>query len=282
MLCHASLKSSQVKSSQVKSSQVCYKSLLAFSAVFPCLAHSQSLIQVGFATGMLQQDYQELSASAPNGIFNQETGNLNTWQIQANYLPTLSISKLNLPLYVQVQYSQSMGNTQYDGFLQQGKILIPFMSKTNNHLQDVQFSIGLPFTHQSFQLTPLVSYSYHTWQRDLSQYQETYHHQAVALGLLAVWQINPQWQMTSQFSAGQMQSAQLNVPHVQFIASLGTQTIKTAHAQLAYDVNPYWQLALSANYQHYRYGQSAVNNGLFAPESITKQRSLLASLNYTY
>jgi hypothetical protein len=155
------VKSSQVKSSQVKSSQVksAIKSLLAFSAVFPCLAHSQSLIQVGFATGMLQQDYQELSASAPNGIFNQETGNLNTWQIQANYLPTLSISKLNLPLYVQVQYSQSMGNTQYDGFLQQGKILIPFMSKTNNHLQDVQFSIGLPFTHQSFQLTPLVSYS---------------------------------------------------------------------------------------------------------------------------
>ncbi|MDO9177656.1 MAG: hypothetical protein Q7U16_04905, partial [Agitococcus sp.] len=59
------------------------------------------LAQISIATGILQQDYREFSASAPNGIFNQETGNLNTWQIQANYLPTLSISKLNFLLYLQ-------------------------------------------------------------------------------------------------------------------------------------------------------------------------------------
>jgi hypothetical protein len=52
--------------------------------------------------------------------------------------------------------------------------------------------------------------------------------------------------------------------------------------QLAYCLNPQWQFALSADYQHYGYGQSALNNGLFAPESTTKQRGFLASLNYAY
>ena len=83
----------------IPSSQGCYKSLLTLSAIFPCLAHSQPLSQISIATGILQQDYREFSASAPNGILDRETGNLNTWQIQASYLPT--ISKLNLPLYLQ-------------------------------------------------------------------------------------------------------------------------------------------------------------------------------------
>ena len=85
----------------IPSSQGCYKSLLTLSAIFPCLAHSQPLAQNSIATGILQQDYRELSPSAPNGILDQETGNLNIMQIHANYLPTLSISKLSFLLYLQ-------------------------------------------------------------------------------------------------------------------------------------------------------------------------------------
>lgn len=76
----------------IPSSQACYKSLLTLSAIFPSLTHSQPLVQISVATGIMQQDYRELSANTPNGIFNQETGNLNIWQIQANYFPILSIS----------------------------------------------------------------------------------------------------------------------------------------------------------------------------------------------
>jgi len=266
----------------IPSSQGCYKSLLTLSAIFPCLAHSQPLAQISIATGILQQDYREFSASAPNGIFNQETGNLNTWQIQANYLPTLSISKLNLPLYLQGQYRHSNGNTQYDGYLQQGQMLIPFESTTKNNLQDIQASIGLRLTPQPVQVVPFVAYVDHTWKRGLSQYQETFSHKSLALGVSTTWQINAKWEALGLFSVGQMQSAQINVPQVSFLASLGTQIIKTAQAQLAYGFNQHWQLALSANYQHYGYGQSTLSNGFIEPESMTKQRSVLTSLHYIY
>ena len=189
----------------IPSSQGCYKSLLTLSAIFPCLAHSQPLSQISIATGILQQDYREFSASAPNGIFNQETGNLNTWQIQANYLPTLSISKLNLPLYLQGQYRHSNGNTQYDGYLQQGQMLIPFESTTKNNLQDIQASIGLLLTPQPVQVVPFVAYVDHTWKRGLSQYQETFSHKSLALGVSTTWQINAKWEALGLFSVGQMQ-----------------------------------------------------------------------------
>lgn len=266
----------------IPSSQGCYKSLLTLSAIIPNLAHSQPLVQISVATGIMQQDYKELSANTPNGIFNQETGNLNIWQIQANYLPTLSISKLNLPLSLQGQYRHSNGDTQYDGYLQQGQMLIPFESTTKNNLQDIQVSIGLRLTPQPVQVVPFVAYVDHTWQRGLSQYQETFSHKSLALGLSSSWQINHKWEILGLFSVGQMQSAQIHVPQVSFSASLGTQTIKTIQTQLAYSLNPHWQIALSANYQRYGYGQSILSNGFFEPESITKQRSFLTSLNYVY
>lgn len=266
----------------ISSSQACYKSLLTLSAIFPCLAHSQPLAQISIATGILQQDYREFSASAPNGIFNQETGNLNTWQIQANYLPILPIGILNLPLYLQGQYRQSSGNTQYDGYLQQGKMLTPFASKTNNNLQDMQVSVGLRLRPQPFQVVPFASYLDHTWRRGLSQYQETFSHKSLALGVSTTWQINAKWEVLGLFSVGKMQSAQINTPQVSFSASLGTRTIKTLQAQLAYSLNQHWKLALSADYQRYSYGESTISNGFFEPASKTQQRSVLAGMYYYY
>ncbi len=266
----------------IPSSQACYKSLLTLSAIFPSLTHSQPLVQISVATGIMQQDYRELSANTPNGIFNQETGNLNIWQIQANYFPILSISTLSLPLSLQGQYRHSNGDTQYDGYLQQGQMLFPFESTTKNSLQDIEFSLGIRVIPQPVQVVPFVAYVDHTWKRGLSQYQETFSHKSLALGVSTTWQINAKWEALGLFSVGQMQSAQINVPQVSFSASLGTQIIKTAQAQLAYGFNQHWQLALSANYQHYGYGQSILSNGFFEPESITKQRSFLTSLNYVY
>jgi hypothetical protein len=99
------------------------------------------------------------------------------------------------------------------------------------------------------------------------------------LGLLALRKI---LRYFSAVCLNAPQSAQINVPQVSFLASLGTQIIKTAQAQLAYGFNQHWQLALSANYQHYGYGQSTLSNGFIEPESMTKQRSVLTSLHYIY
>ncbi len=204
------------------------------------------------------------------------------WQIQANYLPTLPIGKLNLPLYVQGQYRQSDGNTQYNGYLQQGQMLTSFVSKTNNNVQDVELSVGLRFNHQAFQLTPLASYSYHTWQRDLLQYQEVFHHQALLLGALATWQINAQWQINSQLRVGRISTARIDVPQLSFDASLASKSLKTAQVSIAYRINKHWQAAVTADYQRYGYGESAISNGFFEPASKTQQRRVLAGMYYYY
>jgi outer membrane scaffolding protein for murein synthesis (MipA/OmpV family) len=116
----------------------------------------------------------------------------------------------------------------------------------------------------------------------LLQYQEVFHHQALLLGALATWQMNAQWQINSQLRVGRISTARIDVPHLSFDMSLASKSLKTAQVSIAYRINQHWQAAVTADYQRYGYGESAISNSFFEPASKTKQRSVLAGMYYYY
>ena len=265
----------------IPSSQGCYKSLLTLSAIFPCLAHSQPLSQISIATGILQQDYREFSASAPNGILDRETGNLNIMQIQANYLPTLSIGKLNLPLYLQGQYRQSTGNTQYDGYLQQGYYFTPYHTETANTIKDGHLRLGARIdVSNQWQLAPYTEYGQHRWLRTLTQYQETFRHNNLSFGVLTQYQPVKKWQLQLDVATGQIKNAHINIPNLKFSASLGNERVTNLDMTVNYNFSQKLSVGLSGTYSEYRYGASNVITGLQEPDSLSRQHTLAIQLTY--
>ena len=91
---------------------------------------------------------------------------------------------------MQAHASYAQGQTDYSGYLQQGVTLTPYSSRTGNTMQALRLRVGLPlnaFTEQPWaqRIAPYSEQSWHRWQRNLTQYGETFTRQTTFLGVMA-------------------------------------------------------------------------------------------------
>ena len=174
------------------------------------------------STGSHQQHYteQDTQGLTTDGVLDRETGRQNhlglaaNWQTQNGWL-------------LGVTGQRQTGATDYQGYLQDGNgDLRPYNSRTGNTATQWQVHIGYainadtwPTMPASLQVTPLLQWGQHRWQRNLAQYSESYRFQTYALGAKAQWQAKPGLVLEGQILAGRAQAAHVSVGSFDFVAT---------------------------------------------------------------
>lgn len=235
--------------------------------------------EIEAAAGFLDFDYTEYSSKAPNGVLDTEKGRLTTGSVLGRYQSTAS----KIPWLMQVRYEGATGDTNYDGYLQQGTLLSPFNAKTGNEFDEIDVRFGLPFHHRHVgKLMPFMETGWHEWRRRLVSYEEVYQHQVVRLGLSGDWRASSHWQTNAEISLGKLRNSQVIINSLGVVLPLQDKQQWRASVGLLYHVNPQWVLGAGWQFERFEYGRSSVIRGVFEPDSRSEifRSSLLMS--YTF
>lgn len=225
--------------------------------------------------GDYQQDYREQDTQGltPDGTLDTETGKQSSigialrWQTANHWL-------------VHLQAQRQSGVTNYQGYLQAGTTLTPYLAHTGNVA--VQYSINLGYALNatnwsalpaSWQITPLLQLGKHQWQRNLVQYSETYDYTTQAIGALVQWQPKAGTVLELQAVQGHTQSASVDAPALGFAASQPGDTFRQWQLGISQDLAALtgkealagWRIVARYTNSQYGHGASPLVNGLQAP-----------------
>nr|MDP2190315.1 hypothetical protein [Rhodoferax sp.] len=132
--------------------------------------------------GSTQPDYREPDPLGRVNPLNSETGSIPTTQATLRWRGQLAQALPELALQAQASYAQ--GQTDYNGYLQQGLTLTPYRARTGNTLQALSLRVGLPLNALTRQpwAQAIAPYAEQSWQRNLTQYGETFTWQTIRTG----------------------------------------------------------------------------------------------------
>jgi hypothetical protein len=146
---------------------------------------------IGLSAGRQVQDYREQDTlrSTRDGLLDTEQGSLGAQRIQARW-------QFDSGWVVDLSGQRASGSTRYDGYLQSGGGLTAFQARTGNTLQAWRGTVAYALSSAQMgwlpadgQLLALAQVGTDRWRRQLTQYDETYHHDRWALG--GQWQWVP-------------------------------------------------------------------------------------------
>ena len=170
---------------------------------------------VALNVGQQQQNYRELDTQGltTDGTLNRESGAQTHAQTALRWQWASGIT-------AQLSHARQNGATAYQGYLQNGAgNLTPYAARTGNVAHQTSVQLGYAINSgnnatipSNWQLTPLLAYTQHHWQRNLAQYSETYRHTSTAAGLRLQWQATPSTVIEAQALLGRTQPARATVP----------------------------------------------------------------------
>jgi hypothetical protein len=222
--------------------------------------------------GTTRHHYREPDPLGRVNPLDSETGSVPTTQATLRWRGQLAQALPELAL--QAHASRAQGQTAYNGYLQAGSTLTPYSARTGNTLQALSLRVGLPlnaFTQQSWAqaIAPYAEQSWQRWQRNLTQYGETFTWQTTTLGVMAVWPLAelglPQlsrFTLEADLAIGRSRRLHMAAPALGFAADLGGADIQSAALALHYAVTPTWLLGLRYAAQRSNFGASASVAGL--------------------
>lgn len=242
--------------------------------------------------GMTRHDYSEPDLLGRVNPLDRETGVIPTTQVTLRWRgrPTQAFPELA----VQAKASYAQGQTDYNGYLQQGNTLTPYSARTGNTLQALSLRVGLPlnaFTQKpwAYHIAPYVEQNWHQWQRNLTQYGETFDWQATRLGVMAVWPLAelglPQlarFTLEADLAIGRTRNTHMAAPALGFAADLGEADIQSASLAVHYAVTPTWLLGLRYAVEQRNFGASPMVGGLQYPGANHRGQSLLVSVGINF
>lgn len=258
-------------------------------AAAPALRWWRSLT---LSQGITQPDYREPDPLGRVDPLNSETGSIPTTQATLRWRGQLAQA---LPeIVVQAHASYAQGQTGYNGYLQQGNTLTPYRARTGNTLRALSLRVGLPLSALTQQpwaqhIAPYAEQSWQRWQRNLTQYGETFTWQTTSLGVMALWPLAdlglPQFArftLEADLAAGRTRSPYIAAPALGFAADLGSTSTRSAALALHYAATPTWLLGLRYEAQRMHFGASPIVAGLQYPGSSSNEQSLAISFAYHY
>ena len=169
-------------------------------------------------------------------------------------------------------------------------MLTPFAANTGNTLQTLHLRIGLPINaltqHPWAQhIAPYAEQSWQRWQRNLTQYGETFDWQTSTLGVMGIWPLAelglPQlarFTLEADVAVGRTRSPHVSAPTLGFAADLGEANSQSAALGLHYAVTPRWSLGLNYTTQRTSIGTSASIGGLQFPGANYNSQGWLVSI----
>lgn len=227
------------------------------------------------ATGTHRQNYRErdISVLTVDGTLDTEVGNQKTisvalrWQFETGWL-------------LHLRGIRQSGITYYNGYLQAGNTLTPYAALSGNTATQYGMTIGyalnastLDLIPEHWQVSPLLYYSQHHWQRNLVQYGETYDHATRALGVLLQWQPRLGTVLEVQTLQGESRPARVSVPTLNFAATQPGGSFSEWQLAVSQDASAltgteslkHWRITARYINSRYDHAASPVVNGLQAP-----------------
>ncbi len=180
--------------------------------------------------GITRHDYREPDPLGRVDPLDSETGDIPTTQATLRWRGKLTQALPEMVAQAQASYAQ--GQTDYNGYLQQGITLTPYQARTGNTFQDYHLRVGLPLnaltqpspSHRWTQhIAPYLEQGWHHWQRNLAQYGETYTWQSTSLGVMALWSLaesglpqGSRYTVEADISTGRTNHSHINAPALGF------------------------------------------------------------------
>lgn len=254
-------------------------------AVAPAVRSWRSL---SLSQGITHHNYREPDPRGRVNPLNGETGSIPATQATLRWRGRLAQALPELVLQAQASYAK--GETAYDGYLQQGSTLTPYSSHTGNTLQARSLRVGLPLnlvTQQPWtqHIAPYAEQSWNRWQRNLTQYGETFTWQTTTLGVMVVWPLAelglPQltrFTLEADLAVGRSRSPHMVAPALGFAADLGETGAQSAALALHYAVTPTFRLGLRYAARRSNFGASPSVAGLQYPGASHNSQSWLVSV----
>lgn len=242
--------------------------------------------------GTTRHHYREPDPLGRVSPLDSETGSVPTTQVSLRWRGKVDHALPELALQAQASYVQ--GQTAYRGYLQQGNTLTPYSARTGNTLQAWSLRGGLPlnaFTRQPWarHIASYAEQSWHHWQRELTQYGETFAWQATTLGVMAVWPLAElglsqldRFVLEADLAVGRSRRSHITVSALGFAARLEETRIQSAALALHYEVARTWLIGLRFEAQRSSFGASPIVVGLQYPGAIRSRKSLIASVGYHF
>lgn len=242
--------------------------------------------------GSTNRHYREPDPLGRVDPLNSETGSIPTTQATLRWRGQLAQA---LPdIVVQAQASYAQGQTDYNGYLQQGATLTPYSARTGNALHAYNLRVGLPlnaFTHKysAQHIAPYAEYSWHRWQRNLTQYEESFTWQTTSLGVMALWPLAdlgmPQFSrflLEADLATGRTRNPHMSAPALGFAADLGRASTRSAALALHYAATSTWLLGLRYEARHMSFGASPIVAGLQYPGGNNNEKILTVSIGHLF
>lgn len=249
-----------------------------------------------------QHAYREIDTKGltTDGTLNSETGAVQGWAVQARWQGSAG----PMPLWLEAGTSEASGQTDYNGYLQNGNKLIPYRAKTGNHWQRTDVRVGYPWSPAALpnlQVVPFAHWGQHHWQRNLVQYSETYRFDTQGAGLLVQWQVPSQWAgsnnawvLEASYQRGRPSPALVQAPQLGFEANQAAGDSEQTDITLHYRRNtPNSEtltahalsaggLQFKASQSQTQHGASPVVNGLQSPPNTNRITTLSAGVVWHY
>ncbi len=247
--------------------------------------------------GSTRHHYREPDPLGRVDPLDSETGSIPTTQATLRWRGKLAQALPEIAVQAQASYAQ--GQTDYNGYLQSGMTLTPYSARTGNTLRAYNLRVGLPlnaFTRQpqgqnnwAQHIAPYAEQSWHHWQRNLTQYGETFTWQTTSLGVMALWPLVdlglPQFSrftLEADLSTGRTRNPHMAAPALGFAADLGSASTSSAALALHYEATSTWLLGLRYEAQRMSFGASPIVAGLQYPGSSSNEQSLAVSLGHNF
>jgi hypothetical protein len=262
-------------------------------AVTPAAAFDSGLWRtLHVSRGATRYEYREPDPLGRVNPLNSETGSVPTTELTLRWRGQLAQA---LPeLTMQARASSAQGQTDYNGYLQQGITLAPYSARTGNTMQALRLRMGLPlnaFTGQPWaqHIVPYAEQGWHHWQRNLVQYGETFTWQTTSIGVMVLWPLADlglqqfsRLTLEADLTTGRIRSPHMVAPTLGFAADLDSAGTNSATLALHYKVTSSWLLGLRYEAQRMNFGTSLTVVGLQYPGSGNNEQSLAVSLAYHY
>lgn len=241
---------------------------------------------VEIGVGRRQQNYQEndLFGLTANGILDSESGLQRAIQVGLRW-------QADWGGFAALQGHRQTGATSYRGYLQSGiDVLTPYASTTGNVASHAGIQLGYVLNARTWgavserwQIVPVASHGWHTWERNLAQYTENYAFQSQAIGAIVQWQPRIGTILEAQALSGRTQSASVSALTLGFDAHQPGGTWRQWQLDVSQDLAAAtgytalhgWRVFARHTHTHTSHAASAVVNGLQAPSNVSSSSQWL-------
>lgn len=233
---------------------------------------------VSLTSGLIQQDYYENDnqGRTNNGILLTEKEKIHEIALNTRYQTQKGI-------WLQGRVSSVTGATAYDGYLQNGSILTPYQSVTDNAMINMSANIGYAVPiGEKLQIIPNISGLNQRWDRRLTQYDERFNAQSVLAGVVAQYQVTKNLGLEVSADVGKNINSEIKVAQRNFEQDLAKQNIWQVGGKASYQLNDKLALIGEVNYRETKHGESASQNGLNYPSGKSKHTSGLAGVRVSF